>query len=104
MFSKHRQVPRDGEDRQALPPKVEMERRQIRPLRPEGKEMTAQVAMWCRCQAFPGVKLLLEEDADATAVVMPMDLHRIDTGDTMLALARKDQTANRLEVGGFLTL
>lgn len=87
-----------------LPPKVEMERRQIRPLRPEGKELTAQVAMWFPCQAFPVVKLLLGEDADATAVVMQMDRHHIDMGDTTLALERKAQTVNPSGGDGFLTL
>ena len=66
--------------------------------------MTAQVAMWYPCQAFPGVKPLLGEGADATAVGMPMDHRRIGMGDTMLAMPRKDQTVNRLEVDGFLTL
>ena len=87
-----------------FPPKVGMERRRIHLLRPEGKERTAQVAMWYLCQAFPGAKLLLGGDADATAVGMPMDHRRIGMGDTMLTMRRKDQTVSRSEADGFLTL
>ena len=87
-----------------FPPKVGMERRRIQPLRPEGKGMTAQAAMWYPCQAFPGVKPLPGDDADAMAVGMPMDHRRIGMGDTTLTMPRKDQTVSRSEVDGSLTL